>query len=128
MNIKKRAHMYAQEHYLKNGASLMRAYVAGAESERKRTKVFISGKVSGMDYLRAYQKFAEADRLLSQMGYSTVNPMKICKKHWSWLRCMIVCLWKLTWCDKIYQLDNWRSSKGARIEYRWAKLLKKEVI
>ena len=124
--IKQRAHQYAQEHYMKNGVSLMRAYIAGAESERRRIKIFISGKVSGIEYYVAYQTFANADRMLSQQGYNVINPMKICKKRWSWLRCMAVCLWHLTWCHKIYQLDNWRDSCGARIEYKWAKLLKKD--
>ena len=40
--IKQRAHQYAVAHQHKaDGISLMRAYVAGAQSERKRTKVFI---------------------------------------------------------------------------------------
>ena len=126
--IKQRAHEYAQEHYMKNGVSLMRAYIAGAESERRRTKVFISGKVSGIEYYVAYQTFANADRTLSAMGYTVVNPMKLCKKRWSWLRCMARCLWAIIFCDKIYQLDNWQESRGARIEQKWAKLLKKDFL
>lgn len=128
-NIKQRAHQYAVEHqYNVNPVSLMRAYVAGAESERKRTKVFISGKISGIDYYVAYGKFCNADRKLSAMGYEVVNPMKICKKHWSWVRCMIKCLWAICFCDKVHQLEDWKDSKGARIEYRWAKLLNKRFL
>lgn len=127
--INKRAHEYAVAHeHNGNGVALMRAYVAGAESERKRTKVFISGKVSGIEYYVAYQTFANADRLLSQQGYKVVNPMKICKKHWSWARCMIKCLWAIYFCDKIYQLPNLQESRGARIEYRWAKVLRKRIL
>ena len=33
--IKQRAHEYAQERYMKNGTSLMRAYAAGAYDERR---------------------------------------------------------------------------------------------
>lgn len=132
-NIKQRAHQYAVEHQSKSdGISLMRAYVAGATDEKKiknsKEKVFISGKVSGIEYYVAYQTFANADRLLSQQGYKVINPMKICKKHWNWLRCMIVCLWHLTWCHKIQQLPNWEDSRGARIEYRWAKMLNKKFV
>lgn len=127
--IKQRAHQYAVAHQHKSdGISLMRAYVAGAQSERKRTKVFISGQVSGLEYYVAYGNFSYADRQLSSMGYQVINPMKICCKNWSWVRCMAKCLWAIIFCHKIYQLDNWKGSKGARIEYRWAKLLKKEVI
>ena len=127
--IKRRAHRYAVAHEQNgNGVSLMRAYTVGALDERKRTKVFISGKISGIDYYVAYGKFANAERKLQQMGYATVNPMKICKKRWSWLRCMIKCLWAIVWCDKVYQLSDWRDSRGARIEYRWAKFLKKRFL
>lgn len=127
--IKQRAHRYAIAHQHKSdGISLMRAYVAGAESERKRTKVFISGKVSGIEYYVAYQTFANADRRLSSMGYQVINPMKLCRKHWSWLRCMAKCLWAIMFCDKIYQLPNWKESRGARIEYKWAKFLRKRIL
>lgn len=131
--INKRAHRYAVAHQNKaDGVALMRAYVAGALDERKiensKEKVFISGKVSGMEYYVAYQTFANADRFLSQQGYKVVNPMKICKKHWSWLRCMAKCLWAMMFCNKIYQLPNWKDSRGARIEYKWAKLLRKRIL
>ena len=127
--IKKRAHRYAVAHEQNgNGVSLMRAYTVGALDERKRTKVFISGKISGLEYYVAYGKFSNAERMLQQMGYATVNPMKICKKNWSWLRCMIKCLWAIMWCKKVYQLEDWKDSKGARIEYRWAKFLRKRIL
>lgn len=131
--IKKRAHQYAVAHeHNGNGVALMRAYTAGATDERmmknSKEKVFISGKVSGIEYYVAYQTFANADRLLSQQGYKVINPMKICKKHWSWLRCMAKCLWAIIFCKKVYQLHDWQDSRGARIEYLWAKLLRKRFI
>lgn len=94
----------------------------------KRVKVFISGKVSGMDYYVAFNKFSEEEAMLSRIGYEVVNPTKLCKKHWSWLRCMVVCLWNLLWCNCVYQLDNWQDSRGARIEYKWAKFLGKKIL
>ena len=127
--IKKRAHQYAVAHeHNGNGVSLMRAYTVGALDERKLIKVFISGKISGLEYYVAYGKFSNAERMLQQMGYATVNPMKLCKKRWSWLRCMAKCLWAIMWCKKVYQLPDWRDSRGARIEYRWAKLLRKRFV
>lgn len=135
--IKKRAHQYAVAHEQNgNGVSLMRAYTVGALDERQEMikrhnihpKVFISGKISGIEYLVAYGKFSNADRKLSAMGYEVVNPMKICKKNWSWLRCMVKCLWAIWRCDKVYQLEDWKDSKGARIEHKWAKLLNKRFV
>ena len=135
--IKKRAHQYAVAHGQNgNGVSLMRAYAVGALDERQEMikrynihpKVFISGKISGIEYLVAYGKFCNADRKLSAMGYKVVNPMKICKKHWSWVRCMAKCLWAIMFCDKIYQLPGWQDSRGARIEYKWAIFLRKRIL
>ena len=96
--------------------------------KQHKVKVFISGKVSGLDYYVAYEQFSNIERKLWQMGYSAINPMCICRKNWSWLRCMIVCLWHLSWCDVMVQLNNWQESKGARIEYKWAKLLGKTIL
>lgn len=127
--IKKRAHHYAVAHeHNGNGVSLMRAYTVGALDERKLIKVFISGKISGLEYYVAYGKFSNAERMLQQMGYATVNPMKLCKKRWSWLRCMAKCLWAIMFCRKIHQLPNWQDSRGARIEYKWAKILGKRFL
>jgi hypothetical protein len=136
-NINKRAHRYAVAHeHNGNGVSLMRAYTVGALDERQEMikrhnihpKVFISGKVSDLPYLVAYGNFSNAERTLAAMGYEVVNPMKICKQNWSWLRCMIKCLWAIFFCKKVYQLPDWKDSKGARIEYRWAKLLNKRFV
>lgn len=135
--INKRAHEYAVAHQNKaDGIALMRAYTVGALDERQEMikrhnihpKVFISGKISDLPYLVAYGNFANAERTLAAMGYEVVNPMKICKKHWSWLRCMAKCLWAIYFCDKVYQLEDWKDSKGARIEHRWAKLLNKRFV
>ena len=94
----------------------------------KRVKVFISGKVSGMEYYTAFSKFYEAEAMLSRIGYEVINPTKLCKKNWSWLRCMVVCLWHLLWCNCVHQLDNWQESRGAKIEYKWAKFLGKKIL
>ena len=134
--INKRAHEYAVAHQNKaDGVALMRAYTTGAMDEREimkryhiHTKVFISGKVSDLPYLVAYGNFSNAERTLAAMGYEVVNPMKICKQHWGWVRCMIKCLWAIFFCDKIYQLPNWQESRGARIEYRWEKFLRKRFV
>lgn len=134
--INKRAHRYAVAHQNKaDGVALMRAYTTGAMDEREimkryhiRTKVFISGKVSDLPYLVAYGNFSNAERTLAAMGYEVVNPMKICKQNWSWLRCMIKCLWAIFFCKKVYQLPDWKDSKGARIECRWARFLGKRIV
>lgn len=94
----------------------------------RRNLIFISGKISGLYHYYAYYKFKAAEKHLTQLGYEVRNPMQLCKPHWSWLRCMIVCLWNLTRCPEVFFLDNWKHSRGARIEYRVALMLKKTII
>lgn len=89
-------------------------------------KVFISGKVSGLPYVYAQERFNRAASLFQ--GWEVHNPVKLCKPYWSWRRCMVVCLWHLVKCDMVVFLDNWQDSKGARIEHRVARLLGKKII
>lgn len=88
-------------------------------------KMYIAGRVSGINYNYAKRKFNKAEKYNRGKGWNVINPTKICKKEWSWLRCMIVCLWYLMKCDAVYFLRNYKNSKGAIIEYKIAKLLGK---
>ena len=89
-------------------------------------KVFISGKVSDLPYAYAQERFNRVASLFQ--GWEVHNPVKLCKPTWSWWRCMVVCLWHLMRCDTVVFMDNWRDSRGARIEHRVAKLLGKKII
>lgn len=88
-------------------------------------KWFISGKVSGLCYSQACYNFASAEVFIYTTGAIPVNPMRLCNPAWSWLLCMVVCLWHLSFCRGIYMQRNWRESRGARIERRFAQLLGK---
>lgn len=90
--------------------------------------VFISGRVSGIKYENAKKNFRKAEKLIESQGFNPVNPLKLCKREWSWLRCMIVCLWYLAKCDNVYFMRNYKKSRGARIEYKVAKWLGKTII
>ena len=95
---------------------------------RKKRKVFVSGKVSGLAYLEACRQFYDASHVLLRLGYKPILPIELCRPWWRWWRCMVVCLWHLMWCDCFCQLDNWKDSRGARIEYRVARILRKKFI
>lgn len=96
--------------------------------KQHQVKIYISGKISGLNWYYAYNRFATANRLLEKQGYKVVNPMCHSKREWSWLRCMAVSLWLLLPCHSVYMLDNWQYSRGARIEYTLARLLRKHII
>lgn len=92
------------------------------------SKCYIAGKVSGMPYDKVLRKFQSAEDKLRHWGFKPINPTRLCRSHWDWYRCMIVCLWNLLWCSHIALLDNWHDSRGARIEYKVAKLLNKKIV
>lgn len=94
----------------------------------KKEKVFISGKVSGLLYSQAKHNFDVAEECYRDLGYTVWNPTRHCNVTWSWLRCMVVCLWNLAKCDIVYFLPGWEDSRGSRIEHRWAKFLGKTII
>ena len=79
-------------------------------------KVFISGRISGIKYENAKKAFAKREKKLSRIYDEVVNPIKLCKRDWSWLRCMFVCLWNLIQCDTVYFMRNHTKSKGCKVE------------
>lgn len=95
-----------------------------------RKKCYNSGKISGLPYLTAYNNFLSADRMIEAMGYRPVNPIleSWLKPSAPWLLHMMVDVWKLLWCHAVYFQKNWEDSRGARIEFRVALFLNKEII
>ena len=92
-------------------------------------RIYIAGKITGDADYKA--KFRNAETVLLAMDWNywfIVNPVKECKEHWSWLRCMIKCLFLLKDCKYVAMLPDWRESRGARIEHSVAKRLNKTII
>lgn len=89
-------------------------------------KVFLSGQVSNLPYAWVQVRFNAAARQFSNC--KVVNPTKLCKPEWSWIRCMVVCLWNLLFCDTIAMLPGWHLSRGARIEHGLATRLRKTIV
>lgn len=91
-------------------------------------RVFISGKVSGMEYSEACRQFYGAALVVLNAGMCPVVPVDLCHSWWGWYRCMAVCLWHLMRCKYILQLDNWTDSRGAEWEARFARVLGKRFL
>ena len=94
---------------------------------KMKNSVFISGRVSGITYKRAKLNFDNCEKWFTNRGLHVVNPTKICKKEWSWLHCMIVCIYHLVRCEYVCFLSNYKESRGSRIEYLFAKLFRKKI-
>ena len=111
-------------------------------------KIFISGKVTGeADYK---YKFEAAEVMIlksdfferhgvylamhtDKFGYMPVNPTRLTLfgrplEEYNWMIAMAVCLWKLWGCSTVYMLRDWKKSRGANIEHRFAKMLNKQII
>jgi hypothetical protein len=81
-------------------------------------KVYISGKISGLDLEEAKNKFETAENALKSSGYEVVNPMKLPHNHdKKWESYMKECIKALMDCTHFYVIpENLFSSRGAIIE------------
>ena len=90
-------------------------------------KVYISGQMSGLPREEYLARFAKAESLLRQEGFTVVNPARLLPSRWPWLYRLIgyrltllYDLWRLSHCDLIYKIPGWKESHGANIESCWA--------
>ena len=89
--------------------------------------VYISGKISGLEINEAKQNFLLASVEVEQHHNSdfTINPFDIKPFLWlkNWTCYMIADLSALKKCTHIAMQKNWIDSKGAVIEYFFAKFI-----
>lgn len=94
----------------------------------KQIKIYISGKISGMEK-EAAELFAKAEQTLIVKKFSPVNPMNLSHLHdKKWESYMKECLCVMLQCDGLYMLSNWQESEGALIEWRLAKRLNMPIM
>lgn len=93
-------------------------------------KIYIAGKITGLELVDAQAKFTKAESLLRACGHESVNPMaKVSKRFgYSWADYMKEDIPLLLACDAIYLLPDWGESKGARLEKIIAEELGMELI
>ncbi|CVK17100.1 protein of unknown function (DUF4406) [Apibacter mensalis] len=79
-------------------------------------KVYIAGKVTGLNYREAFTEFKKIEKDLIGQGYEVINPLEIVPSNNSWEDAMKICIRELTSCYAIYLLPNWHQSRGAKLE------------
>lgn len=98
-------------------------------------KCYISGKITGLEFSSVIKTFENAEWQLRHRWYEPVNPITkglqkgnnwfvdILLKYIPWYAYMAYDLYLLSKCDYIYMINGWETSRGARIERRFAKLI-----
>lgn len=125
---------------------------------RQNDKIYIAGKITGDPDYKVKFKSAEADIIKARRGCTVgtpcgncifkdrdfvtpcriyevfpkqlevVNPVAFDLEGRPYWLAIIKCLWKLSHCKYVYMLRDWKESKGAQIEHRWAQRLNKKII
>lgn len=91
---------------------------------------YISGKITGMKGDVVVFTFNNYEFILTTAGYKVVNPLKLkpflgVKR---WLFFMITDIRAIRKVDAVFFMPNWYNSRGAVIEYFFAKFIfKKEI-
>ena len=92
-------------------------------------KIYVSGKITGLDRAEVVEKFEKARAELTEKGHSafvpTVLPDYADVPHGDYLH---ICYAMIDVCDAIYMLPDWRTSVGARQELQYAADFRKEII
>lgn len=92
-------------------------------------RIYISGKISGLPYKEAEQRFEDAEALLTELGFEVINPLKNgLATHEEWIKHLCKDIEMLHSCDAIYMMDNWVTSTGADIEHYIAVRTKKDIL
>lgn len=90
---------------------------------KDRLTVYISGAITGTDdYM---DRFGAAEDKLQKMGYNVINPAKVNAQlptNTSYEKYMEMSITMLKDVDVLYQLKDWKSSKGAWCEYGCARM------
>lgn len=92
-------------------------------------KVYIAGKVTGLEKAEIFKKFYESGKQLKEQGYTVMSPAVLAlNEGFDHSDYMHICYAMIDVCDAVYMQKDWQQSKGARMELQYAKDKKKQII
>lgn len=92
-------------------------------------KVYIAGKITGLERAAVAEKFKAAENALLFDGQSVFNPSVLpLYDDVSHEDYMHICFAMIDICDAVYMLKDWQQSKGARMELQYAADWKKKIV
>jgi Domain of unknown function (DUF4406) len=92
--------------------------------EPTKIHVYISGRITGKKNYR--EVFFSAAQFLRDKGYFVFNPAEH-REGLKWEEYMELDIPEVCQCDEVYVLPGWKKSRGARLEVKIARALKKPV-
>lgn len=92
-------------------------------------RIYVAGKISGLDRKSLLEKFEAARKELAAQGHSvfvpTVLPEYDDVAHEDYMH---ICYAMIDICDAVYMLADWRYSTGACMEYDYAMRRDKKIL
>ena len=113
-----------KEYFEENGQYSIMGLSVEKYNPRTLKKVYISGPITGTkDYLERFERIENELPLIHQ-GVEVINPAKVnanLPESTTWEEYMRMSLCMLSMCDGIYMMEGWQQSRGATLEYAYAK-------
>lgn len=95
----------------------------------KQMKVYIAGKITGLEKPDFLKKFYDSSKALRDQGHLTMSPATLAlNEGFSHEDYLHVCYAMIDVCDAVFLQKDWRDSEGARRELYYAKAVKKQII
>jgi hypothetical protein len=80
-------------------------------------KIYIAGKITNNPtYIEDFEK---VEKELTELGHVVLNPAKL-PNGLGYENCMHICFAMIDTVDAVYLLPNWKDSKGANREFKYA--------
>ena len=111
-----------KEYFKENGLYADQGILVEEYNLKALKKVYISGPITG---IKNYpERFERVENELIHQGVEVINPAKVnanLPESTTWEEYMRISLCMLSMCDGIYMMEGWQQSRGASLEYAYAK-------